>query len=283
MALYSDVLLTVDYDRTLTDTNAVVPQRNLDAIRYFMENGGTFTVNSGRSLPMTRCFKDLVPVNAPLLLYNGSAWYDTATGKMENSHLIDLDPVTVIYELQAKFPELTVEIQGVENHYIFKKNAVWEEYNVNNGGSWAYTTPDQTGPFLKFAVYSNFVSPNASDMYTSVPREEELIQAADDYIRQKWGHRVESFRACARILDVHCRGVSKLRSARDLQKKLGKKILVCVGDADNDLTMLEGADYAFCPADGIVADRFPNVCPCGEGAVADVILEKIPALLKNRT
>ena len=61
----------------------------------------------------------------------------------------------------------------------------------------------------------------------------------------------------------------------------GKKILVCVGDADNDLTMLEGADYAFCPSDGIVADRFPNVCPCDDGAVADVIYEKIPEILKN--
>ena len=40
-----------------------------------------------------------------------------------------------------------------------------------------------------------------------------------------------------------------------------------------------GADYAFCPADGVVADRFPNVCPCGEGAVAQVIYEKIPEIL----
>ena len=72
-----------------------------------------------------------------------------------------------------------------------------------------------------------------------------------------------------------------VKEARDLQKKLGRKILVCVGDADNDLPMLEGADYAFCPSDGTVADRFPNVCPCNDGAVADVIYEKIPEILKG--
>ena len=93
---------------------------------------------------------------------------------------------------------------------------------------------------------------------------------------------IPAFRAAARIIDVHAKGVSKLRSARDLQKHLGKKILVCVGDADNDLTMLEGADYAFCPSDGVVAEQFPNVCPCGEGAVADVIYHKIPEILKKR-
>ena len=46
--------------------------------------------------------------------------------------------------------------------------------------------------------------------------------------------------------------------------------------------MLEGADFAYCPSDGVVADRFENVCPCAEGAVADVIYKKIPDLLKNK-
>lgn len=282
MALYSDVLLTVDYDRTLTGPDAVIPRRNLDAIHYFMENGGTFTVNTGRSLSMTGCFLNVVPVNAPLLLYTGSAWYDTAAGQLENCHLIDLDPVQVIYELQSRFPELTLEIQGLDHHYIFRKDAVWEDYIIQTGGSWAYATPDQTGPFLKFAIYGTFVSTRHGDMYEITPHEEELFAEAIDYINARWGDKVELFRACPRILDIHAKGVSKLRTARELQEKLGKKILICVGDAENDLSMLEGADYAFCPSDGMVADRFPNVCPCGEGAIADVIYEKIPALLKNR-
>ena len=80
-------------------------------------------------------------------------------------------------------------------------------------------------------------------------------------------------------MDIHAKGVSKLRSARDLQKELGKEILVCVGDAENDTAMLDGADYAYCPADGTVAHQYENVCPCGEGAVADVIYNKIPNIL----
>ena len=102
---------------------------------------------------------------------------------------------------------------------------------------------------------------------------------AEQKIRQLYPDKVEVFRAAPRIIDVHAKGVSKLRAARDLQAELGRKILVCVGDAENDLTMLEGADYAFCPSDGVVAHRFANVCPCGEGAVADVIYKKIPEIL----
>ena len=66
MGIYSDVLLTADYDRTLTAPDSTIPQRNVEAIRYFMENGGAFTVNTGRSVPMARPFLDKVPVNAPL-------------------------------------------------------------------------------------------------------------------------------------------------------------------------------------------------------------------------
>ena len=50
--MFSDVLLTVDYDRTLTAPDSTIPERNLKAIRYFLENGGAFTVNTGRSMPM---------------------------------------------------------------------------------------------------------------------------------------------------------------------------------------------------------------------------------------
>ena len=60
---------------------------------------------------------------------------------------------------------------------------------------------------------------------------------------------------------------------------MGKKILVCVGDAENDISMLDGADYAYCPADGVVADRYETVCNCADGAVADVIYKKIPEIL----
>ena len=70
---FSDFLLTVDFDRTLTAPDASIPERNLEAIRYFMAHGGTFTVNTGRSVPMYRQYMDIIPVNAPLLLYNGSA------------------------------------------------------------------------------------------------------------------------------------------------------------------------------------------------------------------
>ena len=281
--MFSDVLLTVDFDRTLTGPDSVILQRNLEAIRYFIENGGAFTVNTGRSVPMSlgRLLPE-VPVNVPLLLYNGSAAYDKQTGQLSQCMPLALDPKEVIWDVQNRFPALHVEIQGVDAHYLFRKNPGWEAYCENNGCPWKYAAPeDVPGPFIKFSLYGEFRENTVASMYEATPEELALFANAIDYVERTYGDRVDVFRACARIADIHAKGCSKLRSARSLQRSLGRKILVCVGDAENDLTMLEGADYAFCPADGVVADRYPNVCPCGEGAVAEVIYEKIPEILRK--
>lgn len=279
---FSNILLTVDYDRTLTGPDSSIPERNLEAIRYFMENGGAFTVNTGRSIPMAaRNTIPKVPVNAPLLLYNGSAAYDKQTGQLEHCIPIDLDPMEVLYDIQNRFPELNIEIQGRDAHYLLRQDSGWERFNDTNGCAWAYERPDRIpGPFLKFAIYGSFRGASMSTMYEYIPWEQAMFRQAADYIRDTYGDKVDLCFACARILDVQAKGVSKSRAAKALQQRLGRKMLVCVGDAENDIPMLEAADYAYCPADGVVADRFENVCPCGEGAVADVIYKKLPALLK---
>lgn len=284
MALYSDVLLTVDYDRTLTAPDSTIPARNMEAIRYFIENGGAFTVNTGRSIPMSlNNILHIVPTSAPLLLYNGSAAYDVDAGKFTRFTPIDLDPDAVLPALQARFPHLHVEVQGVDAHYLVHRDDGWEAYCDHNQCPWKYAQPSKIpGPFIKFSLYGEFRENTVASMYDATEEELRQFDEAVSYIEKTYGHKVEIFRACARIADMHAKGVSKLNSARQLQKEMGKKILVCVGDAENDLSMLEGADHAFCPSDGVVADRFPNVCPCADGAVADVIYEKIPAILKNR-
>ena len=282
MALFSDVLLTVDYDRTLTAPDSSIPERNLEAIRYFMDNGGAFTVNTGRSVPMTKVFRDKVPVNAPLLLYNGSAAYDLDRGQLEFCHEIQLDMWETVHNCMALFPDLTVEVQGVDAHYRFTENPAWDAFSDNNHCARGFAKPgDDLGPFLKFSLYGEIRDVTVASLFDGSPEERRRMDEAEQQLKQHFGNYCEVFRAATRIIDVHAKGVSKGRSARELQHRLGRKILVCVGDAENDLPMLLDTDYSYCPADGIVADRFENVCKCADGAVADVIYKKIPEILKK--
>ena len=282
MGIFSKFLLTVDYDRTLTAPDSTIPKRNIEAIEYFMANGGSFTVNTGRSIPMSaNSLIPNVPVNAPLLLYNGSAAYDTKTGKLTRYAPIELDPGVLVSDLQARFPELHVEIQALDAHCLIRPDAGWEAYNNRCGCAWRYVTSDTIPqPFIKVALCGQFRTDTVACMYEATEADIALFDRAIAYVNKTYGHKLQVFRACPRIADLHAHGVSKLISARLLQKELGKKYLVCVGDAENDITMLDGADYAFCPADGIVADRYETVCNCADGAIADVIYKKLPAILQ---
>ena len=278
MGLFDNVLLTVDFDRTLTGPDARIPQRNIDAICYFMNNGGSFTVNTGRSLNTMRAHLDTIPVNAPYLLFNGSASYQN--GKFIYTKPLDLDMWPTLQQVLEEFPQLNLEVQALDTHYMINPKPEYEAFYQGMG--WEYKIAkigDDLGPFIKFSLFGKPYFSNVATMFEATEEEKAMFDAAQERIEHLWGDKVVVFRAAPRIVDVHAKGISKINAARQLQKELGKSILVCVGDAENDLPMLQGADYAFCPSDGVVAHLFPNVCPCGNGAVADVIYKKIPEIL----
>ena len=280
MGIFSDVLLTVDYDRTLTAPDSTIPERNLEAIRYFIGNGGVFTVNTGRSVPMTRVFRDRVPVNAPLLLYNGSAAYDLQEKRLTFCHEIGLDLWETVHRCEALFPDLMVEVQGIDAHYRFSENPMWDAFSDHQNCAHSFARPgDDLGAFLKFTLYGQFRDVTVAHLFEGSPEEKQRMDEAEQLLRAEFGGSCEVFRAATRIIDVHAKGVSKAKSARELQQRLGRKILICVGDAENDLTMMRDADYAFAPEDGIIAKSFETVCKCADGAVADVIYKKIPEIL----
>ena len=279
MGKFSDILLTVDFDRTLTARDSTIPRRNLEAIEYFMAEGGAFTVNTGRSVPMYSSLMNAVPVNAPLLLYNGSAAFDLEKKELLFATPIDLDWKEAVAKLREVLPDLTVEFQGVRHHYIFEENEMWKRFCIHNSCPWGYAGfEEDLGPFLKFSVYGEFRDVTVADLYQGSQAEIARMDLAEKQIADTFGSAVSVFRAGTRIIDIHAGGVSKGKSARRLQQELGRKILVCAGDAQNDLTMLQEADYAFIPADATISG-FETVCECGEGAVADIIEKKLAKIL----
>ena len=280
MAQFSDILITCDFDRSLTAFDTTIPARNLEAIRYFMENGGAFTINTGRGLPMFRHYMDQVPVNAPLLLYNGSAAYDSEKGEFAFCHEIPLDLEDTVRTLLEIAPDKIVELQGADCHYILsEEDTVSEFFNAIGCKCVKGHLGDDFGPFIKLCVYDRITEPAVGGLFQATPEQRVRFDEIEREITARYSKEMSILRAAARIIDLQAAGVSKGRSALELKRRLGRKILICIGDEMNDLTMLDAADYAYCPADAAVADRYENVCACGEGAVADVIYKKIPEIL----
>ena len=276
--MFSDILLAVDFDRTLTGPDSKIPARNIEAIRYFMENGGKFTVNTGRTPATLHHHMPNLPYNAPLLMYNGSASY--WDGKLLDYRLIDLPIWPTLEKIHEMFPDLHIEFQAENVNFLV--DAKPEMGELEDKMHWAWKPADwgqDVGPFIKFALWGEVRNPGIGDMYDASPEEIAYFDAAQAKLEQLWGDKISCFRPAPRIIDVQAKGVSKALAVKSLQEKLGRKILVCVGDGENDIPAMNVADHAYCPGDAVIADKYENVCECALGAVADVIYEKLPKLI----
>ena len=90
MGKFTGVLLASDFDNTLIYTEEALrtgapvpplPERNREALVYFMAQGGRFAVSTGRALAAFLKYAELVPMNAPGVVCNGAALYDFQTGE----------------------------------------------------------------------------------------------------------------------------------------------------------------------------------------------------------
>ena len=85
MGRFDGVLLASDFDNTLIYTEDALlrgepipplPERNRQALTYFMAEGGRFAISTGRALAAFEKYAPLVPMNAPGVICNGAALYD---------------------------------------------------------------------------------------------------------------------------------------------------------------------------------------------------------------
>ena len=78
--LFDGVLLASDYDGTLVGADGISDEVRR-AIRFFISNGGRFTVCTGRTLLGFHAYSPEI-INAPVVLANGGMTYDYARGEI---------------------------------------------------------------------------------------------------------------------------------------------------------------------------------------------------------
>ena len=79
--IFSDCYLFSDIDGTLGIEDKGIPFRNISAISRFVENGGIFSLCTGRMAINIKSFTKDIPVNGTCITNNGAAFYDYSTGR----------------------------------------------------------------------------------------------------------------------------------------------------------------------------------------------------------
>ena len=250
MGKFDGILLTSDWDGTLISKNTLNP-RDIEAIRYFQKNGGSFTVCTGRDLPHIRMFFDDVKPNTYLIALNGAKIIHPDSLEIIYEGFLDNGVYRVLDELfvdESYFTDMNVYLEGMNDSVYFYPHE-YAEYHDKMLLRRAY----------KILLYGD--------------SEEKVLEAQaranalglDGYVFvRSWKYSLELLK----------KKNAKGAAIRRLAEHINAKKLIAVGDFENDIQMLEAADIGYAVGDATdalkkVADRV--TVPAAEGAISHII------------
>ena len=254
MGKFTGLLLASDYDNTLTYTEEAlrlcqpmppVPDANQEAIRYFMSEGGIFSVATGRAKPAFERVAADVPMNGPTILFNGAAIYDFPAGK--------------------SLPFSAVELYHDNNdiHALQPNDVTRRHLHITHS------------PTVFVDSMTEVPSPISKALFSTEPENQPALL---DFLRaQPWYDRYEIVASSSSLVELTAKGANKGGMVRRLAELLGirQENVACVGDHANDISMLNWAGMAFAPANALPqvlalpqVHRLPD---CRDNAIAALI------------
>ena len=273
MGKFDGVLLASDFDNTLLYTEdslrtgapvPPLPERNREALKYFMAQGGRFAIATGRALPALLRHAGDVPMNAPGVVCNGAAIYDFEKGEYLDAALLDDQARQRGQAVLDRFPSVAVEAYHIDNViHVVRPNAIsrQHEHMTHVSLTEAPSLPEVPLPLGKLLFEA----------------DHETLEGVLAFLtEQGWAEDYELIFSVSHLLEMTIQGASKGGMIRRLAARLGISMehVYCAGDEANDLSMLHAAAEGFAPANASAAVRESGatvVCDAREGAIADVI------------
>lgn len=267
MKKFDGVLLVSDFDDTLrTYGTELVPERNLAAIEYFRQNGGIFSVATGRDLRSFKTIMPLMPFPTPVIVGNGVIIYDPAADKLLFESQLADSCAADLEQVLGTFSGTAAEVHCREQVYIVGTNETIE-LHVGGMQTEAKHCPahEIPLPWNKICIICD------APLWEENPMSHEIAE----YINANFGESYTPAVTCA-MIDVAAKNITKESGVTRLAEKHGIDMqnVYAVGDGWNDMDMLRLAKIGFAPekcAAGVREMGARIVGSCDNGAVADVI------------
>lgn len=261
MGKFDGLLLVSDFDDTLYDSRHQIPNRNLLAIQSFQAEGGRFTVATGRAHRTFAPHVHLVPINAPVVLSNGSALYDFERNQMLEQTFLSPTVVEDFEHLLATFPSLGLESYHEEDIFVWNPNLITESHMKKVGTDYKIRPVAQMPvPWTKAILQ----------------QEHSTLLQVQAWLLERYGHLYEAIFSNQYYLEITEKGSTKGDMVAKIAKQFGirPEHVYCVGDNQNDIPMLEQSAIPFAPANCAqeVKDWGARVlCHCDDGVIGDIV------------
>ncbi|MGL4109535.1 Cof-type HAD-IIB family hydrolase [Clostridium sp. LP20] len=229
--IFDGYLMVSDMDGTLLNSEKKISKGNLEAIKYFVDNGGKFTVATGRMVQSVGNFVDEIRIKLPTILHNGAKIYDFMEDKIIAEHSIEEHRKEVIKKVKRDYPNIGIEVFADEIVYIYQRCELTKRYNKYNYNI-VYDLPNEVWdkPWVKVLLIGD---------------EKDLDKLEIEY--KEHYDNGNAFRSGANYFDIVANGISKGIALEELIERYNfdKTKVIAVGDNMNDIEMLEVAEYGF--------------------------------------
>ncbi len=260
MGKFDGVLILSDFDGTFANDKGIITEDNTDMIKYFTENGGYFSVSTGRTF---QGFHKYSPeyINSPVLLANGALAYDYEKGKPVFFDGLADEGIKAIEKLLHEFPDIAVEM------YPFN-----ETFAINLTDSTHRHFSSQGIEFKICEKPSDTVTPWQKAMVACGDTDPRLVHKFMD----EHTPEISYIKTTGEFIEILAKGVDKGSGLLKIARKLG----VCpsdayaVGDGLNDMEMIVAASKGFVPENGnsdVLKAADYVVRSNNNGAIANVI------------
>ena len=254
MKKYEGYLICTDFDGTFALPGAKLSDENLEAVRYFQENGGRFTIASGRTSAFIRELGDRCRPNAPLIAMNGALLCDENDGHILKRFPVSRDLLDVLDDIAATG--------------LAQRMSLWNEYEIRDD----WHIEDDILPSAHFAALTE-------PWYKSVIMSDaESTLKIRDYFLARYEDRFNCARSWPGGFEIHSLESGKGESMRAIKEMYNGRIhtTIGVGDYENDISLVRDADIGYAVGNAIdevkaVAKRI--TVPNTQHAIARIIAE----------
>ena len=256
------MMIAVDIDDTIKPYGKPIPQSNIDAMRYFTQNGGLFTLATGRSICATFPAVKELGLTGPVVVNNGATAYDYAKDEILFSTDLDDYAYIVIKKLMERFPTCGIEVYNGKKLCILRRTEMTDmrlkRFDI---GQMIY----------EYDTLESCAKPWQKALAAA---DEKTADEIDGFFRTLYQNKVLFMRTSPHYCELVPVNATKADGVKKLARMLGISRIFTAGDHNNDVDLLKAGEISFAPSNAIdAAKAAADVvgCHCGEGIVAYMV------------
>ncbi len=263
--IYNKWLLVSDIDGTLNTKSMNLPENNKIAVKDFVNNGGNFTLCSGRNLQSLSIHYNRLGIKTPAIFLNGAGIYDFKNKEMIYQNFISSEGEAIILDILKKHKLAQLTVFSADKIYLTTRKCIYGLV-ISKMDKLDYELCKKVSDLPRgiWGKVSFFATKGL------------INKLKDIFSNDENSNYFECFKTSPFTLEVVSKGVNKGAAVVKLAKLLNisESNTAAIGDYYNDVEMLKRVAHPVCC--GQAPDDIKKIseyvaCHCNDGAVADFI------------